>query len=124
MTRCARCRLAFKWNQENLIEKCCNLMAALVYVVEENIAYDQGAMVNNPRCNVIGRVGYAVLLLLLAEFAADLSLARFAKVYCNVDMTSGLEKIQTKESIKILVLSLSFVALAYCTSSVLAINYS
>ena len=113
-------RLAFKWNQENLIEKCCNIMAALVYVLEEKVAYEDGVLLNNPQCELHERLAIAVGMLFFAEFFADMFLARFANLYCGVDMTLDLVDMRSVGSLKNLTFSLLFVSLTYVAASVLS----
>ncbi|GMH52090.1 hypothetical protein TrST_g4222 [Triparma strigata] len=113
-------RLAFKWNQENLIEKCCNIMAALVYVLEEKVAYEDGVLLNNPQCELHERLAIAVGMLFFAEFFADMFLARFANLYCGVDMTLDLVDMRSVGSLKNLTFSLIFVSLTYVAASVLS----
>jgi hypothetical protein len=109
-------RLAYKWNQENLMEKCCVIIAALVYMFEEYMVFGVNLAIDG--CRVMyGRIGLAVALVLISDFVADFLLTKYAMQFCEVDMTARLTRRDNKVN---LVFCIFFIVTTYITAATVA----
>jgi len=112
-------RLSFKWNQENLTEKCCNILVCLVFVFEEEVVYEHNLIRGDGCLELIRRISFAVGLLLLSEFLADYYLAKYAMQFCEIDMT---QRFARGEMTGNLVFCLFLVATTYFVACVFVEN--
>eukprot|EP00520_Triparma_pacifica_P020590 CAMPEP_0118633604 /NCGR_PEP_ID=MMETSP0785-20121206/1090_1 /TAXON_ID=91992 /ORGANISM="Bolidomonas pacifica, Strain CCMP 1866" /LENGTH=1999 /DNA_ID=CAMNT_0006524499 /DNA_START=6 /DNA_END=6008 /DNA_ORIENTATION=+ len=109
-------RLAFKWNQENLMEKSCNILAVIVYLFEEFMIYDVNVLRGDGCLRLFGKLATGVLLVLTSEFLADYFLAKYAMRYCDVNMTQRFGN----ENKANLVFCLFFIVTTYIAATAIA----